>query len=138
MLMRFDPFAEFDRMSRQLAGATRASSFVPVDAYRLGDRFYLYIDLPGVDADTIDVTVDNNTLTVSAERKFADIEGANWLVNERPQGTFSRQFYLGEGLDSQNIEAGYDHGVLTISIPVSEQAKPRRIAVGSADKALAG
>lgn len=137
MLMRFDPFAELDRMTRHFAGVTRPS-FVPVDAYRLGDRFYLHVDLPGVDAETIDVTVDNNTLTVSAERKFADIEGATWLVNERPQGSFSRQFYLGEGLDSGNIEAGYDHGVLTISIPVSEQAKPRKISVGSADKALAG
>jgi HSP20 family protein len=135
MLMRFDPFAELDRVTRQVLGNSRPS-FVPVDAYRLGDRFYLHVDLPGVDNESIDVTVDNNTLTVSAERKFADIEGASWLVNERPQGTFTRQFYLGDGLDPDQIEAGYDHGVLTISIPVAEQAKPRRISVGMADKAL--
>jgi HSP20 family protein len=137
MLMRVDPFAELDRMTRQLAGVSR-QTFTPVDAYRLGDRFYLHVDLPGVDAETIDITVDNNTLTVSAERKFADIEGATWLVNERPQGTFSRQFYLGEGLDSARIDAGYDKGVVTISIPVSEQAKPRKITVGNVDQALAG
>jgi len=137
MLMRFDPFAELDRVTRHVLGNSRPS-FVPVDAYRLGDRFYLHVDIPGVDNDSIDVTVDNNTLTVSAERKFADIEGASWLVNERPQGNFTRQFYLGEGLDSDQIEAGYDHGVLTISIPVAEEAKPRKISVGMADKVLAG
>jgi HSP20 family protein len=137
MLLRFDPFTEMDRMSREFFGTSRVRT-APVDAYQLGDRFLLHIDLPGIDPESIDVTVENNTLTVSAERRFAEPEGASWLMSERPQGTFSRRFFLGENLDADRIEAGYDHGVLTLSIPVAEQAKPRKISVGSADKALAG
>ncbi len=137
MLLRFDPFAEIDRMTRDLAPAARRS-MMPVDAYRVGERFYLHFDLPGVDPDSIDITVEKNTLTVKAERTWVPNEEAAMVINERPQGTFSRQFFLGEALDADHIEAGYDHGVLTVTIPVAEQAKPRKITVGAADKALAG
>ena len=89
-----------------------------------------------MDPDSIDLTVEKNTLTVTAERSWAPAEDATIVVNERPQGTFSRQFFLGENLDVDGIEAGYDHGVLTITIPVAEQAKPRKITVGAGDKAL--
>ena len=131
MLMRFDPFADFDRLTRQVMGSTPRTNYMPADAYRQGDKFYLHIDLPGIDPDSIDVTVEKNTLTVSAERKW-ETEGDEQIVlNERPTGTFSRQFFLGESLDTDSIEAGYDHGVLTMAIPVAETAKARKIAVNA-------
>lgn len=135
MLMRTDSFADFDRLTRQIWGGNRFS-YMPVDAYRKDDRFWLHIDLPGVDPDSIDLTMEKNTLTVSASRDWQREEGTQVLVNERPTGTFSRQFFLGEGLDSDRIEAGYDHGVLTVSIPVAETAKPRKIEIGAVREAL--
>jgi len=135
MLMRFDPFSDFDRLSRQVWGNGR-TNFMPADAYRREDRFYLHIDLPGADPDTIDVEVEKNTLTVSAERKW-DVGGEDQvLLNERSTGTFSRQFFLGESLDTEAIEAGYDHGVLTVVIPIADTAKARKIAVSSAPEAI--
>lgn len=137
MLMRFDPFNDFDRLSRQMMGQS-GKSFMPVDAYRQGDRFWLHVDLPGVDQDSIDLEVEKNTLTVSAERKWErnGDEDLSVILNERPQGSFSRQFFLGDGLDPDKIEAGYDAGVLTISIPVAEQAKARKITIGTNDRVL--
>ncbi len=135
MLMRSDPFGDLDRLTRQIWGSNRFS-FMPVDAYRKDDRFWLHIDLPGVDPESIDLTMERDTLTVSATREWQRDEGMQVLLNERPEGTFSRQFFLGEGLDSDHIEAGYDHGVLTVSIPVAETAKPRKIEVGTVHEAL--
>ena len=136
VIMRFEPFAELDRMSQELFGSRTPT--VPVDAYRLGDRFYLHLDLPGVDPDTVEVTVERTTLTVSGTRSIADPEGGQWVARERPFGAFVRRFQLGDGLDTDHVDAGYDHGVLTITIPVAEQAKPRKVSVGSSDKALTG
>lgn len=135
MLMRFDPFADFDRLSRQVWGNTR-TNYMPADAYRKGDRFYLHVDLPGVDPESIDVTVEKNTLSVSAERRWEREDEEQILLNERPTGTFTRQFFLGESLDTDAIEAGYDHGVLTLAIPVAETAKARKIAVNTPQEAL--
>jgi HSP20 family protein len=135
MLMRSDPFGDLDRLTRQVWGSNRFS-FMPVDAYRKDDRFWLHIDLPGVDPESIDLTMERDTLTVSATREWQREEGMQVLLNERPEGAFSRQFFLGEGLDSDHIEAGYDHGVLTVSIPVAETAKPRKIEVGTVHEAL--
>lgn len=137
MLMRFDPFADFDRLTRQMWGNAR-SSFMPADAYRKADRFYIHVDLPGVDPESIDVTVEKNNLTISAERKWEREDDDQVILNERPTGTFSRQFFLGESLDTDNIEAGYDHGVLTVSIPVAETARARKIEVGTTHEALSG
>jgi HSP20 family protein len=137
MLMRSDPFADFDRLSRQVWGNTRFT-FMPVDAYRKDDRFWLHVDLPGVDPESIDLTVEKNTLTITANREWQREDDMQVVLNERPTGTFSRQFFLGEGLDPDRIEAGYDHGVLTVSIPVAETAKPRKIEIGTVHEALAG
>lgn len=139
MLMRFDPFSDFDRLSRQFWGSTR-SNFMPADAYRKGDRFYLHVDLPGIDPDSIDVTVEKSTLTIMAERRWHIDEEDQILLNERPTGSFSRQFYLGESLDTEAIEAGYDHGVLTVTIPIAETAKARKVAISSVHEteAIAG
>ena len=134
MLMRFDPFADFDRLSRQMWGNPR-NNYMPADAYRKDDKFYLHIDLPGVDPDSIDVTVERNTLSVIAERRW-ERDGEQLLLNERPTGSYSRQFFLGESLDTDAIEAGYDHGVLTLAIPVAETAKARKISVSTSHEAL--
>jgi HSP20 family protein len=134
MLMRYDPFSELDRLTGQALGD--GHGFMPVDAYRLGDRFWLHLDLPGVDPQNVDLTAEKNTLTVSAKREWAREEGTQVLLNERPTGVFSRQFFLGEALDADRIEAGYDHGVLTISIPVAETAKPRKIEIGTVHEAI--
>jgi HSP20 family protein len=135
MLMRFDPFSDFDRLSRQVWGNQKVN-FMPADAYRSGERFYLHLDLPGVDPDSIDITVEKNNLTVTAERRW-ELEGDEQvLLNERPVGSFSRQFFLGESLDTDAIDAGYDHGVLTVTIPVAETAKARKIAVSTVQDAL--
>jgi HSP20 family protein len=102
-----------------------------MDAYRHGDSFLVHFDLPGVDPPSIELTVEKNVLTVRAERTSQRAEDDEVVVAERPQGTFSRQVFLGEGLDPDRIEARYDSGVLTLTIPVAEQAKPRRVEIVS-------
>ncbi len=128
MLMRFDPFRELDRLTSQTFGRQWPTA-LPMDAYRHGDRFHVHFDLPGVDASTIEMTVEKNVLTVRAERSWKRDEGAEVLIAERPQGTFTRQLFLGESLDAERIEATYDNGVLTVTIPVAEAAKPRKVQV---------
>ena len=131
MLMRFDPFRDFDRAWQELAqqaGRQSARSF-PMDAYRRGDEFVVHFDLPGVEPASIDVSVDNNVLTVRAERRFEQEGGDEILVTERPQGGFTRQLMLGDQLDGDRISAGYDRGVLTLTIPIAERAKARRVQI---------
>jgi HSP20 family protein len=133
MVMRFDPFRELDRLNQELLGSSqRRATTMPLDAYREGDTFFIHFDLPGVDPSTIDLTVEKNVLTVRADRRFDwGGDGVEVLVAERPQGTFSRQLFLGETLDADGIEARYEHGVLTLTIPVAEAAKPRRVQVST-------
>jgi HSP20 family protein len=101
-----------------------------MDAYRRGDEFFVHLDLPGVDSDSIELTAEENVLTISAERRFDSEEGDQLLVRERPTGQFTRQLLLGTNLDSEGIDATYEDGVLTLKIPVAEAAKPRRIEIG--------
>ena len=131
MLMRFDPFREFDRISQQLWNGARPA-VMPMDAYRHGEQFVVHFDLPGIDPNSIDLTVEKNVLTVSAERTWQPGEGYQVVASERPQGKFSRQLFLGEGLDYDHIAASYDHGVLTVTIPVAEAAKPRKVEIQAA------
>ncbi len=131
MLMRFDPFRELDRLTQQVAGNGGRPAVMPMDAYRSGDQFIVHFDLPGVDAGSIELTVEKNVLTVSAQRRWQPQNGQQVLVTERPQGSFSRQLFLGEGLDAERIEANYDNGVLTITVPVAEQAKPRKVEINA-------
>lgn len=131
-VMRFDPFREFDRLAEQLGGGgTRGGGprSAPMDAYRRGDRFYVHIDLPGVDAGSIELTCEQNVLTVRAERRFETREGDELVVSERPQGVYTRQLFLSDALDTDAITANYEAGVLTLEVPVAEQAKPRRIEI---------
>jgi HSP20 family protein len=133
--LRFDPFRELDRWANEVMGAARTPRLMPMDAYRHGESYVLCLDLPGIDADSMDITAENNTLTVRAERRNDAPEGAQYVLAERPSGTYSRQIVLGDGLDVEAIAAEYRDGVLTITIPVAEQAKPRRIQVGRASDA---
>ena len=136
MLMRFDPFAELDRMARESLG--RRPAVMPMDAYRSGEHFVVRFDLPGVDPATIDLTVEKNVLTVRAERSWAPAEAEEVVVSERPQGVFTRQLFLGETLDSERIGAHYDQGVLTLTVPVAERARPRKVEVTAGSPAAAG
>ena len=129
MLVRTDPFREFDRLTQQLLGTAARPAAMPMDAYRDGDTFYVHLDLPGVSADSIGLTVEQNVLTVRAERLPEQPSGAEMIVAERPAGVFTRQVFLGDTLDTDNIAADYNAGVLTLSIPVHEQAKPRAITI---------
>lgn len=129
MLMRFDPFRELDRLAQPPWGGRPA--VMPMDAYRRNGDFVVHFDLPGVDPASIDLTVEKNVLTVTAERHFARQEGDEITVSERPQGRFNRQLFLGESLDSERISAHYDQGVLTLHIPVAERAKPRKVEVSA-------
>jgi HSP20 family protein len=129
-VLRFDPFRDFDRLvAEQMAGLRGAPRSVPMDAYRRGDQFLIHLDLPGIDPDAIELTVEQNVLTIRAERRFEPEEGDELVVTERPQGTFTRQLHLGESLDTDRLEADYDQGVLTLKIPVAEAAKPRRVEI---------
>jgi HSP20 family protein len=129
MLMRTDPFRDFDRLAEAVFGTQGRPVSMPMDAYRHGDVFVVALDLPGVDADSIDLTVERNVMTVHAERRQTIAEDAEHVVGERTYGTFSRQLFLGDTLDAEHLTAQYDDGVLTIRIPVAEQAKPRRIEI---------
>jgi HSP20 family protein len=132
MLMRTDPFRELDRLTQQVFGTSARPALMPMDAWREGDTFRLEFDLPGVQADSIDLDVERNVLTVRAERPVQETAGEQ-IAAERPRGVFSRQLILGDNLDMENISANYADGVLKLQVPVAEKAKPRKIAVESAD-----
>ncbi|WNV87831.1 Hsp20/alpha crystallin family protein [Umezawaea sp. Da 62-37] len=138
MLMRTDPFRELDRVAQQVftgAGTWSRPTAMPMDAYRQGDEYVVAFDLPGVTADAIELDVERNVLTVKAERRPSGAdEGVEMQVSERPLGVFSRQLFLGDTLDTENIRAGYEAGVLTLRIPVLEKPEPRRIAVTAAER----
>ncbi len=128
--LRFDPFRDFDRLASEVWGTSRSPRLMPMDAYRDGDSYVLRFDLPGIQPGSLDVVAEKNTLTVRAERKPEAGEGVNYVVAERPSGTYSRQIVVGDGLNLEAVKADYNNGVLTVTIPVAEQAKPRRIEVG--------
>jgi HSP20 family protein len=131
MLMRTDPFRDLDRLTQQVFGPNGTlarPSVMPMDAWRDGDTFHVEFDLPGVNRDSIDIDVERNVVTVKAERP-ARASDAELVAAERPRGVFSRQLVLGDNLDTERIEATYDTGVLTLSIPVAEKAKPRKVEV---------
>ena len=126
---RFDPFRELDRLFGEGLRSATASSALPMDLYKDGDNFVGLIDMPGVDPSSIDIAVEDRTLTVRAERRSPAGSDAQWLMHERQAGTFARQLAIGKGLATDRIEADYTDGVLRLAIPVAEDAQPRKIAV---------
>ena len=130
MLMRTDQFRELDRLAQQVFGTMARPTVMPMDAWRDGEKFIVEFDLPGVDPDSIDLDVERNVLTVKAERPGLS-ESSESIATERPRGVFSRQLFLGETLDTDKIEASYTDGVLRLTVPVAEEAKPRKIQIAS-------
>ncbi|MBF6327496.1 Hsp20/alpha crystallin family protein [Nocardia transvalensis] len=137
-MLRFDPFHDIDTVARQLlgetAGTARAPRFMPMDLFKAGDHYVLNADLPGVDPGSVDVSVDNGTLTLKAQRSLPSDQNVQWVASERFAGTYMRQLTLGEGIDTDNISATYNDGVLSVTLPIVEKAKPRRIEISGMGK----
>jgi HSP20 family protein len=133
LLRNADPFRDFDRLAQQVFGTTNRPAVMPMDAWREGDTFVIEFDLPGVAPDSIDMDVERNVLTIRAERVARN---GDWemLASERARGVFSRQLVLGDNLDLEKIQAGYEAGVLRLVVPVAERAKPRKIEVTSSEE----
>lgn len=144
MATRVDPFRELERLFDQTVTGSRTGTPLPMDLFRTGDHYVIRVDLPGADPGSVDVSVDDRMLTIRGERTSTDVsDGVQWLVRERPSGTFARQVALGRGISTDNINATYTDGVLTLTIPVAQEAKPRRIEVShtsndSPNKAVTG
>lgn len=127
----FDVFTQLDRLASSAFDTARAPRPMPVDLFREGDEYVLSADLPGIDPESVDLDVDGQLLTIRAERRAPVSEDVRWLTHERPYGSYMRQFTLGDGVDIERITANYEHGVLSVIVPVAERAKPRKIAVSS-------
>jgi HSP20 family protein len=128
----FDALSQFDRLASSVFDTARTPRLMPVDLFRDGDQYVLSADLPGIDPASVDLDVDGQLLTIRAERQAPADEQVKWLTHERPHGSYMRQFTLGNGVDSERITANYEHGVLSVIIPVAERAKPRKIQVAAA------
>ncbi|CAM2969568.1 MULTISPECIES: Hsp20/alpha crystallin family protein [Williamsia] len=137
-MLRFDPFSDVDTLARglltgQAVGSSRTPRFMPMDLYKVEDHYVLTADLPGVDPGSVDVSVDNGTLTLTAHRTARSEDSVQWMSSERFYGTYRRQLTLGDGIDAAGISASYENGVLSVTIPVAEKAKPRRISINHTD-----
>ena len=141
-ILRFDPFRdpfrEMDRLTNQLMSGTRTPASLPMDVWRAGQEFHVALDLPGVNPDSVELTVERGVVTIRAERQQQFGQGDQVLLAERPQGQFTRQLMLGEGVDQENLQADYRDGVLHLTIPVAQQAQPRRISVGRGQSSAVG
>ncbi|HKS50009.1 MAG TPA: Hsp20 family protein [Amycolatopsis sp.] len=129
--MRFDPFRELDRLGEQVLAGQRPMRTMPIEAYRRGDEFTVALDVPGVDPDDVEVTVERNVVNIRARRRPVRQERDELIIDERPQGEFTRQLLLGDNLDTGRLRASFDRGVLFLTIPVSEESKPRRVEITS-------
>ena len=129
MAVLFDPFRDLDRVAASMLDSRQGPRVMPIDLFRDGDTYVLNADLPGIDPGSVDVDVDGQLLSIRAERTPRSRDGVKWLASERPNGSFHRQFTLGQGIATDEISASYENGVLSVTIPVSERAKPRKIEV---------
>jgi len=136
VVLSFDRFREFDRLANEMFGnmSTTPAVAMPMDLYRSGDHFVLHCDLAGVDPHSVDVNVDGRHLTIRATRSGRTDTDVQWLRRERPTGTFERRLTMGDGLDLEHITATWQQGVLTLTIPVAEKAKPRKIEINAGEE----
>ncbi len=133
MTMRFtNPMEEMDRMF-SFFGNGSPGGMMPMDAFEKDGEYTLRFDLPGVDPDNVDLTVEQNVLTVTVERPGEETEGVTWLMRERPSGTHRRQVRLGDRLDGSSINARYHEGVLEVTIPVRDEVKPQKVKIESSN-----
>jgi HSP20 family protein len=137
MTSPFDVLNQLDRIASSAFDTGRAPRVMPVDLFRDGDQYILSADLPGIDPESVDLDVDGQLLTIRAERRAPVSEQVKWLAHERPYGSYMRQFTLGDGVDVERITANYEHGVLSVIVPMAERAKPRKIEIASANRARA-
>ncbi|QBJ96635.1 Hsp20/alpha crystallin family protein [Rhodococcus sp. ABRD24] len=141
-MLRLDPFTDIDLIAKSLlapgTGSARSPRFMPIDLYRVEDHYLLHADLPGVDPGSVDVRVDGSTLTLTAHRSAPPEDGVTWLAGERFTGTYKRQVSISDDIDSERIAASHENGVLTVSLPIAEKAKPRRIEITSGPPGSAG
>ena len=139
MSSTFDVLSQLDSIASRAFDTARAPRPMPVDLFREGDEYVLSADLPGIDPDSVDLDVDGQLLTIRAERRAPASEQVRWLAHERPYGSYMRQFTLGDGVDVERITANYEHGVLSVIVPMAERARPRKIAISSSrrDNAMA-
>ncbi|TSD40277.1 Hsp20/alpha crystallin family protein [Rhodococcus sp. KBS0724] len=141
-MLRFDPFTDIDSITKSLlatgSGSSRSPRFMPMDLYKVDDHYVLHADLPGVDPGSVDVHLDGSTLTLTAHRSAPSEDGVSWLAAERFAGTYRRQLSISDDIDSERITASYDNGVLTVSLPIAEKAKPRRIDISAGPPSRAG
>ena len=128
--MNFDPFRDLDRVAGVLRDS-RAPRLMPMDLFREGDVYVLNADMPGIDPGSVDIDVDGQLLTIRGERTLANHENVKWITRERTSGSFLRQLSLGQGVDVDKISATYSNGVLSVTIPVTQAAKARKIEVGT-------
>lgn len=131
-MLRMDPFEEMDRMLNSFGGGWRGG-VMPLDAFEKDGSYTLRFDVPGVDPGDVDLTVEGNLLTVTADRPVEETEGATWLLRERPSGTHRREVRLGDRLDTSRVKASYDNGVLTVEIPMRAEARPHKVAINASD-----
>jgi len=131
----YDPFRDLDRLASSLFDTRRGPRRMPMDLYRDGDHYVMTADLPGIDPGSVDIDVDGQLLTIRAERTLASGDGVKWITREREAASFLRQLNLGQGVDTEGIAATYNNGVLTVTIPVSEKAKPRKVEISAGDSA---
>jgi HSP20 family protein len=131
MSMSFDPFSQLDRIAQSVFDTSRQPRMMPVDLFREGNQYVLNADLPGIDPGSVDVDVDGHLLTIRAQRSAANRENSRWLAQERPFGSYMRQFSIGDDVNADGISATYDNGVLSVVIPIAERARPRKIRVES-------
>ena len=133
-LMGFDAYRDPDRAVEQALGANRLTRAVPLEAYRRGDQYFVVVDVPGADPADVEVSVERNVVTITVQRRPTFAPGDTVLIDERPRGEFVRQLYLGDSLDSSKLTADFGNGVLTLTVPVDESSKPRRVDISSAPR----
>jgi HSP20 family protein len=131
MSSMFDVLSQLDSIASRAFDTARAPRPMPVDLFREGDEYVLSADLPGIDPESVDLDVDGQLLTIRAERRAPASEQVRWLAHERPYGSYMRQFTLGDGVDVERITANYEHGVLSVIVPMAERAKPRKIQIAA-------
>lgn len=137
-MTRIDSFRDLDRIAGQLLAVGREPRSMPMDLYRSGDHYVMHLDLPGIDPGSVDIQVDGSVLTIRAERSPRTAEEIDWLVHERPSGTYQRQLKVGPGVDVDAVNATLEHGVLTLTLPIAERAKPRKIEVSAGTAVIDG
>jgi HSP20 family protein len=154
-IVRWEPFRELNSLQNEMNrlfntvfdapagtgnGGTMRRWMPPMDLVETDEHFVLRADLPGMSEDDVKIELEDNTLTISGERKAEhETKNEGYYRVERASGSFARSLTLPQGVDAESVAASFDRGVLELRIPKPEQRKPRRIEIGSgAQKTIEG